>query len=45
MMRNNYKSELTKQLAFALFVQNKVNEVYNVLRPVPKARDLGAPEL
>ena len=45
MIRIDYKSELTQQLAYAKFVQNKINEVYNVLKPVSRARDLGVPEL
>jgi hypothetical protein len=45
MIRVDYKSELTQQLAFALFTLNKANEVFNVLKPVPRARDVGIPEL
>lgn len=36
---------MTKQLAFALYIQNKINEIFNVLKPVHRARDLGVPLL
>lgn len=43
--RVDYTSEMKSQLAFALFTLNKINEIYNVLKPISRARDLGVPEL
>lgn len=43
--RVDYKSEMKSQLAFALFALNKTNEIFNVLKPVSRARDVGVPEL